>query len=244
MSDWLDIHALADGQLDGEERRRAEERCASDASSAAELRSVQTLKDTLRYKAEPQTCAKTWSRCRDRLAEMDRARRVESFVGKYAWGLTSLFLVAILGAALFNQSAGPRELRTGDVAKLVSGVAQIAPTREAMPEDMKAWIRNAPLRLEMNGFQVQMLDQGVWQGRHIARFRLVDRAGALALLVVRGVDSIDGVAPLAGRSGYFAGTMDSMSCVNWLDQGVSLSLVGPRSFEELAIVADSIRLSR
>lgn len=41
MSDWLDIHAYADGQLDGDEKRSVEERLKTCEKSQAELRAVQ-----------------------------------------------------------------------------------------------------------------------------------------------------------------------------------------------------------
>jgi anti-sigma factor RsiW len=48
MSDFLDIHALADGQLEGEAKLQAEERLRTDPASNAEYHAVLSLDSALR----------------------------------------------------------------------------------------------------------------------------------------------------------------------------------------------------
>ena len=63
MSDYLDIHALADGQLSGAEKSAAETRLSGCDASQREYQAVGILKDVLQSKCEPIECAETWSKC-------------------------------------------------------------------------------------------------------------------------------------------------------------------------------------
>src|SRR5688572_11364387 len=104
MSDWLEIHALADEQLSAEEKAQAQERLANSEKSQRELRAIQAIKEAAASRRDTVTCEQTWKRCQRRLDEMDKVHRIEGFVGKYAWALCSVLFIGIVGAGMLNRN--------------------------------------------------------------------------------------------------------------------------------------------
>lgn len=243
MNDWLDIHALADGCLEGEARAEAEAQIAASPSCKAELQTIMLLKATVQEKAPVHQSPATWDGCRQRLAELQKKRRVEYFVGRYAWGLTSIFFAAILGAAIMNRTAPVPDLATGDVAKIVSGMAQLN-TNRSQPEDMRSWIRNKPVTLELGGMQPVYMRSGLYKGRDVSLISVADDKGAFYLMVLRGEEQIDGVEPMSNPGDYMAVRMEGANGVTWTDQGYTLMVVGPRSQDEMLRIAESVRIRR
>lgn len=244
MSDLMRIHALADGQIEGDEKRLAEEQLQCCAKSRAEYESVRALKQTLRNRLPVHTCSKTWSKCRERLAELDRTKRVESLVGRYSWGLCSLFVVLIFSAAILNRTLGPRDLRTGDVAKIIGGFGQLSSPSSAPVEDMRKWIDSAAVTIDTGTLRVVSFKEGTHEGRNWAQVRLYDGTGVVELVIVRGAESVEGALPIRGKEGYRYCELNGMSCITWSDQGYSLFLAGPRAAEAVLSLAESIRLRR
>jgi hypothetical protein len=243
MNDWLEMHALADGHLTGEDRESALRLAECDAACRAELESVQTLKSVLRSKISAQTCARTWSRCMDRIEELERTRRVEKLVGRYAWGLCSIFLVVICCAAILNRMAGPSDLRSGEVAQILSGLSasRAAPSQ---PEDLRKWIEDAPLALDIGKLQVRGGFEQIRGGRQCASYFLEDGKGPSVLLVVRGVNMVEGVEPVVGHGRYSAGRVADFNFVFWSDRGFGMFVVGKRPSEDLCAIGDQVRLER
>src|SRR5688572_18589792 len=120
MSDWLEIHALADDQLSDEERARANARLEGCEKSRAELAAIHAVKDVLGTRRDAVTCEETWQRCQRRLDELDKTARIEGFVGRYAWALCGAFLALIIGVGMLNRSSG--SLAADDVPRIAAGL--------------------------------------------------------------------------------------------------------------------------
>lgn len=241
MKDWLDIHALADGQLEGEQRASAEALVASSPECKAEFESIRFIKSTLQGKAETYHSSATWAACRQRLVELEKRRRVESFVGRYAWGMCGIFLAAILGASFMNRANPDPELATGDVAKIVSGMAQLSPNRNA-PEDMRSWIKNKPVTLDFGNLKPFYWESGLVKGRKVTRFAVADGKGTFSVVVVQGDEELEGGEPMTVPGNYTAVRVEGGNGVTWHDKGFTLLVVGPRSQDEVLTLAESIRL--
>src|SRR5688572_10010513 len=104
MSDWLEIHGFADEQMSDAEKASARQRVASDPACARELQAIQAVKDVLQTRRDAITSDETWANCQRRLDELDKAHRIEGFVGRYAWGLCGLFLALIIGVGVLNRN--------------------------------------------------------------------------------------------------------------------------------------------
>lgn len=241
MSDWLDIHAYADGQLDGDEKRSVEERLKTCEKSQAELRAVQGLKAVVQEKCPSMHCQETWERSRKRLDEIDRTKRAEFFVGKYAWGICAIFFVVIFSAAMFNRTMGGG-LRTGDV--LASSLSSVGSPRSQAPSEQQKWLQGflPEQRLSMPENNIRVLGGAVGQmdGKKIVRLNLEDGKGELALFIVSQVNHVDDMQQLQGHSMYSAGRVNNRNCLTWNDGGWAYLMIGERSIDELVHAADAM----
>lgn len=235
MSDWMEMHALADGQLEGPAKAEAES-MLNDPAHRAEYEAVRNLKGALQSHCKPIPNSSAWQKCRERLNEFEKRQNVEGFVTKYAWGLSTLFLAVILAAGLFNRAFHVEGLGTGDAARVLSGLA----TTHSAPSssvDMSEWI--VPPR----GDELRLLRQsaGVFQGHPVAAAYFEDAKGPITALSISGVSRIEGVEPLLDNPTYSVGKLNGVNCVTWSSGPNTLFIVGERSFEELGTIADRLR---
>lgn len=246
MKDHLDLHALADGELSAAERTEVEARLKTCAVSSKTYESVQNLKTVVGEKVEPVTCLKTWAKCTERLDELEKRRKAERFVSKYAWSMCAGIALMIGFVGVFNRAAGGSHVATGDVARMVAG---LSPLSQRAPQDrsvdMSQWLRDvsqgAPVGAQANSLQPVSYSQGIVDNRFVTIVNFQDVAGQVSLVIVKGAERVDGMTPQVGRSSYNAGQIDQMNCVSWTERGFSLLLVGDRPHEELGRLADTIR---
>lgn len=236
MNERMDMHALADGQLEGEAKAQAEARRGQDPALQAEYESISIVKQTLQSKVEPITSAETWQKCRGRIEELDKRKRVEGFVGRHAWSLCSVFLVAILGAAMLNRSGGDG-LRTGDAARMLSGLAPVSRAGSPAPVDMKDWVRKTS---GVKDIRLIGTARGSYQGHPVSLFQLQDSEGDMAVLSIRGVSEVQGVEPMLENRNFSVGKLNNTNCVTWHEGSSTLFLVADRPYEDLAKVAESL----
>jgi len=242
MSDYLDIHALADGQLDGDDRAAAEARLRECERSQAEFRAVQGLRETLQSKCAPITCEDTWRRCQGRLKEIERTRRVESFVGRYAWGLCSVFVITIMMAASMNRMGGA-SMSTGDVARASSTLIPFAAPRSQAPDDQRKWLEgvmNGPMPTQPESVQVIGGASGMINGHKMVRVNLVDSIGTMAFFLMEDVQRIADAESTTKR-GFSICKMNGTNAVGWSEGNRSFLLIGERPIDDLEIVATAIR---
>jgi anti-sigma factor RsiW len=234
MSDYLDIHALADGELSGEDLLRAKERIANDPAAKAEFETVQLLKTAVGTKTAPIEFGQAWRASLARLDELDQRKRVEGFVSRYAWGMCASVFMFIVGMGLYNRQLGG-QVGTGDVAKIMSGLSPLSrPVTE--PQDMSAWIRPT------NRVTVKSFAEGIDQfGRQVTALGIEDAAGPMTLVIVKGADRVSGVEPMVGHASVYAGRIGDANCLMWTQSGLSYTLIGPRSHEDLSSVAANLQ---
>jgi hypothetical protein len=224
MSEYLDLHALADGQLEGEEKA-----------------AVTALKDTLASKCESITCEETWKKCQGRLKEIEKARGVEHFVGKYAWGLCGAFLLAIVvGGSINRGTAGV--VRTGDVARVSASMSPLQLPSSQAPEERKRWfqdVMSGPMVDTPESIQIVGAASGVINSHRVVRLSLVDTSGSLALFILQNTEGIEDAQ--ARGAGYSACQMNGANGVAWTEGPHSYMLVGRRTHDDLAAIATAIR---
>ena len=236
MSDWMEMHALADGQLEGAAKAEAESKLR-DPANRAEFEAVQNLKGVLQSKCEPVANPSLWQKCRERLDELEKRQTVEGFVTRHAWGLSTLFCAIILGAGLFNRAFHTEGIGTGDAARVLSGLASSRTSGQAPSIEMKDWI--VPPR----GNELRLLRQttGMLQGHPVAAAYFEDAKGPLTAFSIFGVSRIEGVEPMLDNPYYSVGKLNGVNCVTWSSGPNALFVVGERPFEELGAVADRLR---
>ncbi len=241
MSEYLDLHALADGQLEGDAKRAAEERLKSCERSRAEYDSVCILKETLHHKCESITCEDTWKKCQGRLHEVRSARRVEHFVGKYAWGLCGAFLLAIVVGGSFNRG-GSGSVRTGDVARVSASLSPLALPSSQAPEERKRWfqdVMSGPMADAPESIQVISAATGLMNGHKVVRLNLVDTIGGMALFALHNTRGIEDAQ--AADGGFSACQLNGTNGISWTEGPHSYLLIGDRPHDDLEVVARVIR---
>jgi hypothetical protein len=140
--DWKELQAYSDGELGRDEKRTVEDLLRRDPAARHEVESVYNLKTLLREKALRHDSPEAWKACVGRLDEIDKSRRTEHFVGKYAWGICGAFLVAlVLGRMTMSQV--PATNGGGEVAfaRSILGANFEAP-RDAKQVQFDAWMKD------------------------------------------------------------------------------------------------------
>lgn len=237
MSDWLDAHAMADGQLDADAVSALEKKIAEDPAMAAEYKAVQELKQVLR-KCEAAPAEDAWKACRARLAEVERSKKVESFVGRYAWGMCSVFLVLIVSAAMMNRSNPGTRLGAGDLAYMASGLSPISGASQNTQRYLEEFGPVKPL-ITPERLTIRAVANGFVDGIPAVRWDLSDKAGDLTLIAIR-AEGVEGCQKMA-TSNYRYTRIGSGVCLTWCGDSYTVALIGDRSPEELVLVADQIR---
>lgn len=243
MIDPLKIHALADGEVATDELHDLRDQIAACEKSAAELQAIKTLKD-LMLRAAPVECEETWKQCVKRLDQIDKTRRIESAVGRYAWGFCGVLFVAIMlgGLRARNDSAGV--VRSGDVPQMVSGMVPFSSFKSDSPTTAQRWLQdNAPTApMEMGDNRLQLVGgiAGVANGHRVVRLTLRDQEGDLALIMIHGTDELDGFQ--SGDGQYQQGKIDDINCVAWRNGNCAVLLVGDRDANELQTIASHIKI--
>lgn len=245
MSEWIErVHALADEQLTPEERQETLALLEQNPQAQAEYQWVLSLKDAMRCKCACVSNEEGWSACVSRLDALDRNRRTETFVGRYAWAMCAVFLVAILSAAYLNRTMGGRELSNEQVASLFGSFSPRMSAADAQAqrpaEVVNQCLDGGPTVLIPNDFRIRQVDHSQDVANPAARVILTDASGPLALILIKGVEGVEGVQP-QGSSEFQIGEINNTPCVAWQSSGSTVLLIAPRPISELMQIAQSMR---
>jgi anti-sigma factor RsiW len=238
------LHAYADGELTGAERTEVEAALKADPAAAAELVAIRNTKTFVAKNLRTSECEDVWKACCGRLDEIDKTKRVEGFVSKYAWGLCALFLCVILAGGVLRK-LNPNTVRTGQVASYVSGLAGGWSRPPAQPEGRREWVAEklGQVGAEMKPNQLVVLagQDGIVDNHHVVRLMMADAVGPLELVVVSNTDEIEGGEAM-GR--FRTGSINGANCVAWKQNGCAAFLMGDstqRSHEDLADIANTLK---
>jgi anti-sigma factor RsiW len=243
-NDPIQLHALADGELQAADREQAIRLLDVDPAARAEYEAVLSLKRVLAERRRAFDDEELWRSCRKRLDEIDGARRTEAFVGRYAWALSCLVLVVIVGAALFNRATTPDRMFAGDVPRMLAGLAPMPLSRGGdRVRDEVADVGRAPILLSRHDLRLHSAATGEFEGRRVARLVYRDAAGPVELMICPGAGRVDGATP-SDEGRYHAARFDQGNCLIWTERGTTYIMVAPRGLDELARIADEYRAVR
>lgn len=246
MIDPIELHALADGEVTPEERRAIEAALSASPPAQAEYRAIVELKQVLRTSVAPIECRQEWKACVGRLNEIDKARRIEGFVGRYAWGLCGSFFVAIVAGAMLTRTPDSSRVQSADLARMVSNLVPTRMPKASSNGEMDRWVDSllgqARRSIDPNRMQVRGAATGYLDGRPVTRLTLRDGMGDLALIVVSDVLPLENMPEIQRDRGYRQGHIMGMNCVVWSDGRNTLALVGDREVERLADTASRLTI--
>jgi len=247
MIDPLKLHALADDELSAEESQLVREQILSSEDSSRELSAIHNLKDCVRSKAQVFTCETTLAASMKRVAELDRKHHVDSFVSRYAWGISGAFLALIAVGGVMSRTVNANHVQSSEIA---STFANLIPSRNrpaAAPTDYDRWLDNLLLQAKAssdpNRLQVRGIAYGDLDGRQVVKVGLRDVNGDLALLVIPGNVTIEGMGEGTRSGSDISGKINGMNCVARNQGTRSLILFGDRSYDQLSDALGRIVLS-
>lgn len=240
MIDRTELHAFVDGELDAETRRSVERAMTEDDQIRREVHAIQMLKETLSREALKIDCPDTWKSSVRRLDEIDKARRIESFVGRYSWALCGIVALALIGGGLLSERPGKREAGSASFAQAVAGFSAPGQSK-AIPNGLQ----DQALQAVLNEARIAMArgpivqEEGVFSCRHgqFARFALVDGIGSMRLAIFPRPIAFGPLEAVPARPGYATATANGVNWVVWNAHGATLLLYGSPSHDHLLDVA-------
>jgi hypothetical protein len=239
MIDRQELHAYADEQLGKVDKQRVRAAIDADPKLQAELQQIFDIKSLLAIKAESHSCDVTWSKCMGRLNELDKSRRIESFVGRYSWGLCGVIFASILiGGVMSRQSGG---VRTDDVARYASILQPAGPAKSSQDSQdlrqLKEALSGPNGSVDYSQLQIREAVESWQGGQHVMALKIADGKGTLGLMQVAGSHPGEGMEPIAGTK-FHAGMVGRQNCVAWEQRGHLMVLIGPRTYDELVQIAE------
>jgi hypothetical protein len=246
MIDPVKLHALADGELSTEESQIIREQLLSCEESSRELSAIHNLKDCVREKSQVFTCETTLAASMKRVAELDRNRSVDSFVTRYAWGISGAFLALIAIGGVFNRNLNANRVQSSEIASTIADLVP-TPTRQApAPTAYDRWLDNliqqAKVSTDANRIEVRGYAFGELAGRRVVKVALRDVNGDLGLLVIPGNVTIEGMSDGVLNGSNITGMINGMNCVARNQGAQSIVLFGDRSFDQLSATLSRIAL--
>ncbi len=226
MSEYLDIHAVADGQVGPEEAQAFREQINREPHLQRELDAIVSLKSTIQQHCKGVPCEETWKSCQSRLASIEKADRVNGFVAKYSWQLCGSLVVCILMAGAWsrmgNQSRSIDPSQVPNIAGF-SALPNSAGNEYGFQKYLRdTWRLNGAYRSQVNG-------------RELVCYDLEDGIGRFALYAVAGVDQVEGACHRK---------VQGMNCYNWVHNGVQFMVMSDRDHTELEAIAAKVNSQR
>lgn len=234
--------ALVDGELDATEQAGAIEQIGQCPTAKARYETALILKQVLRDKCAPFECDEVWKSCRSRLDQIDKARRTESFVGRYAWGICGAFLVLIVGAATLNRVAGNQTVYAGDISAMVGSMSPADVTGSRIRDWISRKLGGQVVDLPQDqGLVVESAASCALKDRNLLKLILRDGEVRMALFAITKTDEIAGVSGGVGRT-LCRGRINNLNAIAWNQNGNALLLIGDCGHDRLEQTASRIRV--
>ncbi|MDR3692799.1 MAG: hypothetical protein P4L46_25690 [Fimbriimonas sp.] len=234
MIEPIDLHAFADGELNSVDRTELQAKLDASPDAVRELESIRNLKALLKRQAQEVETRESWKHCVGRLDEIDKARRVESVVGRFAPALCGLFLFTILVGGLVarrhGETSGPKEY-----------VSRLLPFRSSseskQDKDEAEWLThlfNQVRQSRIHTFHVLKVNGYIADGIPVTRMSLRDDKGDLLVLLLPKSVDFGELTPMAGHPEYTSGQYGQTNCVARSNGASTTVLLADRPFDELA----------
>ncbi len=228
---------MADGELSPQELAELQEELNSDPTASAEYQSILQMKAALQgMRSEAENTDSLWSECRDRFDEIDRTRRVESFVGKYAWGICGVFFLAIAMGGFFNR-ANIKPVKPADVPSYVAGITPVPVSKNQKQEVLDPVLKqvlgdsfeNRPSKMQITAIGGNRIP-----GRRSTFVQLSDAFGDVAVVALHDLARIEGLYNYEADPSFKCTRFDGVNALFWTrEDGVICMALGQRSYDEL-----------
>lgn len=244
MIDPLDLHALADGELEKPEATRLREALKSDQAAKSEYESILNFRDLLKDKPLKYQSEECWRSCVKRLNEIDRTKKVETFVGRYSWAMCAVVFALILGGRFFVKDVRGDSARMADLGRVFPSRGSIpSQAVSAQQQQYKSILDQVGRVLDSKTLQPVGRSIGTFQGIPSVRADFRDGEGLVTLFAIDGLVSFDDAVEDPTQPGTYtdlipiSGTPYSSNCVIWHRGETTFVLAGDRAAQDLENIA-------
>ena len=243
MTDPIELHALADGEMDPREANALREALKADPRADAELDAILNLKDVVAKNSLRHSDDEVWKGCLRRLDALDKSSRVEGFVGRYAWALCAVMFAFILSGRYAMRNVQGETTRTADITRLLGG--RPASARElAEAKEYERLLKGVASGLDRNEVQIRAINSGFVRDIPAARFDMRDIEGDFRITRIDALLNLQDTVPVSSTPGMSAGVADGENCLVWRTPGHTWLLSGPRSLSDLGVLANRLLVAR
>ncbi len=237
MMEPTQLHALADGELTPGEAHALREALKTDPRAAGEVDAVLNFKEFLARNSVRHADEDAWRACVRRLDAIDRSRRAEGFVSRYAWALCGvMFLFIVSGRAAMRNVRGD-SARPADLARFLGAPARVTERNRMDSRLYEAILGQVGRNLDPKEIQFGMPSSGNVNGFPAQRFPMRDGEGDLVLTHVGGLLDLQYTEPLPSNADVSFGMVDGTNGLVWHRAGETWVLSGARSVNALDEVA-------
>jgi len=230
------LHSLADNELGDAERAQVLRAMEQDSKLAARYQSILAIKAGLRNQATTPECQELWRDCRARLDEIDNARTVERFVGKYSWGICGVFFLAILIGGVLTRSS-VKQVGANDVAGVVASMSPISVPQSKSQAELDPVLRQVigeTFKTRPTRMLVTAIGSNPVPGERAEFVQLSDEFGSVALVALYDIREVVGLWDSDFDPAFKCGTFDGVNALFWQrSDGVICMAAGQRSYTEL-----------
>lgn len=243
MIEKSDLHALADGELSVEEKARLSAKLEANPRAQAEYQQIISLKSALRASAKMPECDELWKACQGRLDELEKTKRVETFVGKYAWGICGVFFMAIAIGGVMNRSAS-RGVQPNDVAGYMAGISLSTPPKTQNQAELNPALKQIvgeAFTERPATMVVTAIGSNNEPGQRTEFARLSDAFGSVAVVALIDVKQVEGLWDYEENSNFKCAKIDGANAMFWTrNDGIICMVIGQRSYEELHEIIEAM----
>lgn len=240
MTDPTQLHAYADGESTPAEANALRELLRSDPDAAAEVDAILNLKEFLGKNAPIHREDEAWKGCLRRLDAIDKTRRVEGFVGRYAWALCGvLFLFIVSGRSAMRNVQGDTA-RTADLARIFGSSRPVSRVTQEQSKLYEELLKQVGPNLDPTSIEAGRPTYGLVRDMAAVRVPLRDRQGDLAITRIEGVLNLQDTTPSTSNPAFSIGVANGENCLVWHSGGYTYLLSGSRSLTSLNEIAARI----
>lgn len=240
MIDPKDLHALADGELSNKEAASLREALKADPRAAAEVDAILNLKDVLRESSIRHENEEAWRACVGRLNELDKSRRVEGFVGRYAWVLCGLMFAFIVSGRFAMHEVQGDSVETPEFARILPTSNRSTVLNAQQSREADRVLKALKGSLDPKEIQISPPTIGTVHGNPTVLVFLRDRVGDMSLAEVEGTLNPQDTMPLSGHPDMGVSVANGRTCLVWHAGGHTYLLSGDREVESLQSVAQQL----
>ena len=242
--DRLDLHAFLDGELKGEKSESIRQALKTSDLDQREADAITGLKQMLATKVEQPAHDLAWKKCVGRLDEVDKTRRVERVVSRFAPAFCGILFGVILATGLVRHRVEPGHVSTPSLARMAGSFAPMRPPKTlGFNEDR--WLSGLISQSKLSTpdhLTVRGISNGQIDGIPVRCFSARDEKGDLTILVVREPLELEGMVPMAGHPNLLAGKLNNVNCVVEIGKDHTIFIVAQRTFDDLVAVSSQVTL--